>query len=111
MLDRQWPVKLLEKLKFHWVSLGKTFEISVNIIALLYIGLLDQPVLMEGKRKRKAVKQFNMEVTAPKKRAATKYVGSGTKLQDIPSGSVYNCLPEESNCECSVDLSLLYVAM
>jgi len=41
---------------------------------------------MEGKRKRKATKQFNIETVVPKKKVATKHIGSGTKLQDIPSG-------------------------
>ena len=51
------------------------------------VGLLDQPVLVEGKRKRKATQQYNVETTTPKKRGATKHVGTGTKLQDIPSGN------------------------
>lgn len=55
---------------------------------MIILGLLDQPVVVEGKRKRKAAQQFNIETTAPKKRVAVKHVGSGTKLQDIPSGSV-----------------------
>ena len=54
------------------------------------LGLLDQPILMEGKRKRKATKQFNIETTVPKKKVATKHVGSGTKLKDIPSGTTSN---------------------
>ena len=44
---------------------------------------------MEGKRKRKATTQYNVEATAPKKRVAAKHVGSGTKLQDIPSGITF----------------------
>ena len=39
---------------------------------------------MEGKRKRKATKQYNIEPAVPKKKV--KHIGSGTKLQDIPSG-------------------------
>lgn len=54
------------------------------------LGLLDQPILMEGKRKRKATKQFNIETVVPKKKVATKHVGSGIKLQDIPSGIISN---------------------
>lgn len=49
-------------------------------------GLLDQPVLMEGKRKRKTTAQFNFEPVVPKKKVAIKHTGSGSKLQDIPSG-------------------------
>lgn len=41
---------------------------------------------MEGKRKRKVTKQFSIEIAPPKKKVAKKPVGSGTKLQDIPSG-------------------------
>lgn len=51
------------------------------------LGLLDQPVLMEGKRKRKATKQFSVEATTPRKKVAIKHVGNGVKLEDIPSGS------------------------
>lgn len=45
---------------------------------------------MEGKRKRKATKQFSVEIAPPKKKVAKKPVGSGTKLQDIPSGMMCN---------------------
>lgn len=70
------------------VPLGKNFCIfSKTHDELNCLGLLDQPVLMEGKRKRKATKQYNVEAVTPKKKVATKHVGSGTRLQDIPSGT------------------------
>lgn len=50
------------------------------------VGLLDQPVVVEGKRKRKATNQYNVGTTVAKKKVAIKHTGSGTKLQDIPSG-------------------------
>lgn len=67
------------------------------------LGLLDQPVLIEGKRKRKATKQYNIEASVPKKRVAAKHVGSGTKLQDIPS--VEQTLTEKFKAD---DLRMLY---
>lgn len=50
------------------------------------LGLLDQPVLMEGKRKRTASQLYNVTETNKKKKSVEQHVGSGTKLQDISSG-------------------------
>ena len=79
-------MKLLKKLKYRRVSFYYYFRISKFRVHFTISGLLDQPLLMEGKRKRKATQQFNIEVAVPKKRVAKKHAGSGTRLQDIPSG-------------------------
>lgn len=86
--NRPWPVKLLKKLRLHWVRIHIEI-ISLQELHVRALGLLDQPVLIEGKRKRKATKQYNIEASVPKKRVAAKHVGSGTKLQDIPSGITF----------------------
>jgi len=41
---------------------------------------------MEGKRKRTASQLYNVAETSKKKKVFEQHVGSGTKLQNIPSG-------------------------
>ncbi|XP_065889524.1 protein DEK-like [Dysidea avara] len=52
------------------------------------LGLLDQPVLLEGKRKRTVSQLYNVAETSKKKKTLEQHVGSGTKLQNIPSVEV-----------------------
>ena len=52
----------------------------------MHLGLLDQPLVLEGKRKRKSVQSFQSPDSAPsKKKKVEVEEGRGLKLGDISS--------------------------
>lgn len=67
---------------------GHNRLLCANIIWL--IGLLDEPVVREGKRQRHAVERLAAISSPPSKKASLDAVGSGTSLGDIEFGNFFD---------------------